>query len=81
MSHAIRKSDVLAIVLFAVSKNKLTATISDGRVISVPLSWFPRLANARPHQLQSFEISPGGYGVHWPDLDEDISIKSFLEGF
>jgi len=59
-------------------KERIRAEISDGRIISIPMSWFPRLAGANRDQLKNFEISPAGYGIHWPDLDEDISIKSFV---
>ena len=52
--------------------------LSDGRVLSVPLAWYPKLAMAERNQLQRFEISPGGYGIHWPELDEDLSVKGFL---
>jgi hypothetical protein len=46
--------------------------------VSIPLTWFPLLSNASEVQRRNFKISPGGYGIHWPDLDEDISIKSFI---
>ena len=68
----------LSIVSLEISDNALIAHISDGRVISIPLAWFSSLSNASKEELHNFEISPGGYGVHWPDLDEDISIKSFV---
>jgi len=60
-------------------KDTITAILSDGREISVPIAWFPRLASASRKQLDKFEISPAGYGIHWPLLDEDISIKVFLD--
>lgn len=53
-------------------------TLSDGRLLSVPLAWYPKLASADSKALRHFEVSPGGYGVHWPSLDEDLSIKGFL---
>ena len=56
----------------------LEVSLSDGRTISVPLAWYPRLAGAPRKQLEHFEVSPGGYGIHWPDLDEDLSVKGFL---
>ncbi len=67
-----------AILKISIGDDKITAEITDGRVISVPIAWFPRLAKATPQQLKNFEISPSGYGIHWPDVDEDISIKSFI---
>ncbi|PWU12532.1 MAG: DUF2442 domain-containing protein [Bdellovibrio sp.] len=68
----------LSILRLKVDQEKVTAEISDGRVVSIPLAWFPRLLSATVNQLQNFEISPSGYGIHWPDVDEDISIKSFV---
>lgn len=52
--------------------------LSDGRQLSVPLAWYPKLASASLKVLRHFEISPGGYGIHWPDLDEDLSVQGFL---
>lgn len=68
-----------AIVEVCVDKDQLTAKLSDGREVSVPLAWFSRLLNATPAQRETFEISPGGYGIHWPEIDEDISVKAFLD--
>ncbi len=63
---------------FSVNQDFLTAKINDGRVISIPINWFERLRKASIEQLQNFEVSPSGYGIHWPEIDEDISIRSFL---
>jgi len=52
--------------------------LDDGRILSIPLAWYHSLANATRQQLDNHEISPGGYGVHWPGLDEDLSVKGFL---
>jgi hypothetical protein len=54
--------------------------LTDGRVISAPLVWFPRLYSATPEQRQRCEIGGGGIGLHWPDLDEDLSIAGLLAG-
>ncbi len=54
--------------------------LSDGRVISVPLVWFPRLREATPEQRQHVEIGAGGRGLHWPELDEDLSVAGLLAG-
>ncbi len=56
----------------------LEVRLYDGRIIFVPIAWFPSLANATIKQLKNFEISPSGYGIHWPDLDEDLSVEGFL---
>ncbi len=68
-----------AIINIKIGKNTLTAAMSDGREVSIPLAWFSRLAGAKRKQLDNYHISPGGYGIHWPDIDEDISIKAFLD--
>lgn len=60
--------------------NDLVVSLSDGRVLSVPLAWFPRLAHATPEQLSDFELIGDGEGIHWPSIDEDISIAGLLEG-
>jgi hypothetical protein len=52
--------------------------LSDERIIGSPLHWFPRLSNASAAQRENFEISKSGYGIHWPDLDEDLSAEGFL---
>ena len=52
----------------------------DGRKLGVPLAYFPRLLNAKSQQLPHFEISGGGTGLHWDDLDEDISVEYLLLG-
>jgi hypothetical protein len=52
----------------------------DGRTLSVPLVWFPRLHAATPEQRAKFEIGGGGISLHWPDLDEDLSIAGLLAG-
>lgn len=54
--------------------------LKDGRRISVPLEWYPRLAHASAKQLFHWEICGGGYGIHWPELDEDLSTEGLLRG-
>lgn len=78
MTQTAKKIEELSILEIEVNEDLLTARISDGRMVSIPIAWFSRLTAAKPSQLKKFEISPSGYGVHWPDLDEDISIKSFI---
>jgi hypothetical protein len=70
--------DELAILSLKITKDEITASISDGRTVSIPIAWFPLLENASKSDLSNFEISPSGYGIHWPTLDEDISIQSFI---
>jgi hypothetical protein len=59
---------------------ELNVLLADGRKISVPLSWFPLLLQATPTQRQNFELLGGGQGIHWPDIDEDLSIAGLLAG-
>jgi hypothetical protein len=54
--------------------------LSDGRVLGIPLAWFPRLLNATPAQRDAYAISGGGLGLHWDELDEDISVPGLLAG-
>ena len=63
-----------------VSDEIITAHLTDGRVISVPLVWSWRLANATPEQRKHFQIIGNGQRVHWPDIDEDISAIGMLDG-
>jgi hypothetical protein len=58
----------------------LCVSLRDGRKISVPLSWYPRLLKATPVQRNNWEIAGGGYGIHWPDVDEDLSTEGLLRG-
>ena len=55
-------------------------SLVDGRVISVPLVWFPRLSGATTSQRENYEISPAGIGIHWPDIDEDLSVAGLMAG-
>src|SRR5580693_7523844 len=62
------------------SEDALIADLADGRTIMVPLAWFPRLAHGTPAQRANWRLIGGGVGIHWPDLDEDISAESLLAG-
>ena len=64
----------------SVDEDELSVGLMDGRRITVPLAWYPRLANATPAQRAHWEISGGGYGVHWPEVDEDLSTEGMLRG-
>ena len=68
------------IIDIQVTDEMITAFLIDGRVISVPLAWSWRLSDATPEQRNNFEIIGDGQGVHWPDIDEDISAKGMLYG-
>lgn len=58
----------------------LSFDLVDGRTISVPITWYPRLLTATPEQRGHWVISGGGFGIHWPDLDEDLSTEGLLRG-
>ncbi len=62
------------------SDDEITATLTDGRRISVPLDWSWRLSDATPEQRSNFRIVGSGQGIHWPDIDEDISLHGMLHG-
>jgi hypothetical protein len=62
------------------TEDSLSVDLMDGRTISVPLVWYPRLSNATREQLDNWEQCGGGYGIHWPDIDEDISTEGLLRG-
>jgi hypothetical protein len=64
----------------AVSEDILTVDLIDGRSISVPISWYPHLAHGTPEERANWEILGSGIGIHWPDLDEDISVQGLLAG-
>ena len=63
-----------------VSQDTLTVDLMDGRTISVPLLWYPRLPAGTPKQRANWEPCAAGYGIHWPDLDEDLSTEGLLRG-
>jgi len=63
-----------------ITEDTITAYLTDGRMISVPLAWSWRLAEATPEQRANYEIIGDGHGVHWPDIDEDISAEGMLYG-
>ena len=64
----------------AFSDDALSVSLRDGRVISVPLVWYPRLLNATLTQRKNWKIAGGGYGIYWPDVDEDLSTEGLLRG-
>ncbi len=63
-----------------VTEDTLAVDLMDGRSISVPLTWYPKLAQATPEQRANWKIAGGGYGIHWPDIDEDLSTEGLLRG-
>ena len=64
----------------SVTNDLITFHLIDGRVISVPLAWSWRLSDATPEQRNNYEIIGDGHGVHWPDVDEDLSVEGMFHG-
>jgi hypothetical protein len=64
----------------SVTDDTLTVDLTDGRTLSVPLTWYPRLWHSTPEERQHWRLIGDGVGIHWPDLDEDISIEGLLLG-
>ena len=63
-----------------ITGDTLSVDLEDGRSISVPIGWYPRLAHGTPAERANVRISGAGYGMHWPDLDEDLGIEGLLLG-
>jgi hypothetical protein len=62
------------------TEDSLSVDLVDGRTISVPLAWYPRLLHATVEQRQNWQVCGGGFGIHWPDIDEDLSTEGLLRG-
>lgn len=62
------------------SEDAFTVELMDGRSITTPLAWFPRLLHASPEQRENWQVGGAGFGIHWPDIDEDISTEGLLRG-
>jgi len=63
-----------------VGEDELTVALMDGRTITAPLAWYPRLLAGTPAQRAHWELAGAGYGIHWPELDEDLSTEGLLAG-
>jgi len=64
----------------SITEDTLSVDLVDGRTIVVPLVWYPRLLDATSEQRQNWQISAAGYGIHWPEVDEDLSTAGLLRG-
>src|SRR5437667_207267 len=73
-------SGVTAETDVALTDDTLTVDLSDGRSISVPLAWYPRLVHGFPEERRSWRLIGRGEGIHWPELDEDISVEGLIAG-
>jgi hypothetical protein len=63
-----------------ITDDNLIVALMDGRTISVPLVWYPRLLGATPKQRRNWQLAGGGYGIHWPEIDEDLNTEGLLRG-
>ena len=80
MSTAARPTSDSRARTVEVTGDEIVAHLADGRTISVPLAWSWRLSDATAEQRQRYELIGDGEGIHWPDVDEDISVRGMLEG-
>jgi Protein of unknown function (DUF2442) len=62
------------------TEDELKVGLLDGRTIIVPLAWYPRLLHAVPDQRANWKLAGAGFGIHWPDIDEDLSVEGLLRG-
>ncbi|MEQ8969758.1 MAG: DUF2442 domain-containing protein [Coleofasciculus sp. C1-SOL-03] len=75
---AIQADERVKNVLF--TEETISVDLMDGRTITVPLVWYPKLLNALPEQRMKWEMCGGGYGIHWEEIDEDLSTEGMLRG-
>src|SRR6266487_2660525 len=68
------------IISVTVTDDTVSVDLEDGRTIAVPIGWYPRLAYGTPEERANVQIASAGYGLHWPDLDEDIGVDGLLLG-
>ena len=71
---------IAAVESVSTTEDDLIAELADGRKISVPLAWFPRLLQGSPEERNNWRLIGNGEGIHWPDLDEDISAENLIFG-
>ncbi len=75
---AIRADERVKNVLF--TEDTISVELMDGRTITVPLVWYPKLLQATPQQREQWQVCGGGYGIHWEEIDEDLSTEGMLRG-
>ncbi len=80
MSSSTVETEVARAMQVRVTEDTLSVELSDGRMISAPLVWYPRLSHATPKERALWRLIGSGQGIHWPDLDEDISVANLLAG-
>lgn len=80
MSSSTTETSIARAETVTISDDALTVELSDGRAISAPLAWYPRLLHGTAEERSNWRLIGGGVGVHWPALDEDISVENLLLG-
>lgn len=80
MTFSTANTEHLRVAAAVVTEEALTVELSDGRTISAPLAWYPRLCHANLAQRNDWRLIGGGRGIHWPQLDEDISVENLVLG-
>jgi hypothetical protein len=80
MSISVQETRAALAKNVVVTDSELTVDLADGRTIAVPVGWFPRLGHGTPSERANWRLVANGEGIHWPDLDEDISVSSLLAG-
>jgi len=80
MTSSLTEIAVPAATNVVVTDDTLTVDLNDGRTISVPLAWYPRLAHGTPEERQTWRLIGRGEGIHWPQLDDDISVEGLIAG-
>jgi hypothetical protein len=79
MNSSVSEAQAKAVQV-SVTPETLKVELADGRTISVPTSWYPRLLHSSPDERDHWRLIGGGEGIHWPDLDEDVSVENLLAG-
>jgi hypothetical protein len=80
MSSSLVESREALATSVEVSDDTLSVELADGRTVAAPLAWYPRLAHASATECRSWRLIGGGLGIHWPEIDEDISVANLLAG-
>jgi hypothetical protein len=80
MSSSTTDTSIARAETATISDDAITVELSDGRTISAPLAWYPRLLHGTPEERSNWRLLGGGVGIHWPALDEDVSVENLLAG-
>ena len=80
MTFSAIKQVAASIADVAIDDDSVVVSLSDGRTISVPISWYPRLSHASKGERSNWRLIGAGSGIHWPDIDEDVSVSNLLAG-